>query len=46
MFLFARVFGLFYYCFPCSEKSVLYEKVPRKRILAYLSGIKEIIVNI
>lgn len=46
MFLFARVFGLFYYYFAVFRKGVFYGKVPFYWYLACLSGIKAKIVNI
>ena len=46
MFLFARVFGLFYYYFAVFRKGVFYGKVPFYWYLACLSGIKVRIVNI
>ena len=46
MFLFARVFGLFYYYFAVFRKGVFYGKVPFYWYLACLSGIKLRIVNI
>ena len=46
MFLFARVFGLFYYYFAVFRKDVFYGKVPFYWYLACLSVIKVRIVNI
>lgn len=36
MFLFARVFGLFYYYFPCSKKGVFITKLNAVLLLAFV----------
>lgn len=46
MFLFARVFGLFYYYFAVFRKGVFFMESAVLLIFACLSGIKVRIVNI